>query len=201
VIVTFDLKHFSPEHLEPWGVQALRPQVFLQSLWGQRAVPAAYSRAEPVPNETLPALPSPETIPESESEERPGKPLLPASWWQCFLHGNSDALLGAKEAQHAVDLITDKLGKEAGQLEINGPIRSCELRKKIYAEFGADLALHTMQGLWLEASSGGGQPNTLRVPDMPETVAKFLGPDEPAPPWRLESVEASKERPLERIDR
>jgi hypothetical protein len=37
VIVTFDLKHFSPEHLEPWGVQALRPQVFLQSLWGQRS--------------------------------------------------------------------------------------------------------------------------------------------------------------------
>lgn len=34
VIVTFDLKHFSPEHLEPWGVQASHPQVFLQSLWG-----------------------------------------------------------------------------------------------------------------------------------------------------------------------
>jgi hypothetical protein len=34
VIVTFNLKHFGPEHLEPWGVQAHHPQVFLQSLWG-----------------------------------------------------------------------------------------------------------------------------------------------------------------------
>jgi ribosome-associated toxin RatA of RatAB toxin-antitoxin module len=34
VIVTFDLKHFGSEHLEPWGVRAHHPQVFLQSLWG-----------------------------------------------------------------------------------------------------------------------------------------------------------------------
>ena len=32
------------------------------------------------------------------------------------MYGNSDALLGAKEAQRAVDLIADKLGKGADQL-------------------------------------------------------------------------------------
>jgi len=31
---------------------------------------------------------------------------------------------------------------------------------------------------------------------MPETVAKFFDPEEPVPPWRLESVEASAERRL-----
>lgn len=29
IIVTFNLRHFRPEHLEPWGVRALHPQSFL----------------------------------------------------------------------------------------------------------------------------------------------------------------------------
>ena len=28
-IVTFNLRHFRPEHLEPWGITALHPQSFL----------------------------------------------------------------------------------------------------------------------------------------------------------------------------
>ena len=48
----------------------------------------------------------------------------------------TDALLGRKDALRACDLIADKLGKEAGQLDINGSIRSSELRKKLYEKFG-----------------------------------------------------------------
>jgi len=29
IIVTFNLRHFRPEHLEPWGISALHPQSFL----------------------------------------------------------------------------------------------------------------------------------------------------------------------------
>jgi hypothetical protein len=29
IIVTFNLRHFRPEHLEPWGITALHPQSFL----------------------------------------------------------------------------------------------------------------------------------------------------------------------------
>jgi hypothetical protein len=29
IILTFNLRHFSPEHLEPWGIRALHPQSFL----------------------------------------------------------------------------------------------------------------------------------------------------------------------------
>ncbi len=52
---------------------------------------------------------------------------------------------------HALDLIANKLGKEIGQSEIGGNIRAGQLRKMVYATFGADLALHTIQALWLEA--------------------------------------------------
>jgi hypothetical protein len=29
IIVTFNLRHFRPEHLGPWGIRALHPQSFL----------------------------------------------------------------------------------------------------------------------------------------------------------------------------
>ena len=76
----------------------------------------------------------------------------------------TDALLGRKDALRACDLIADKLGKEAGQLDINGSIRSSELRKKLYEKFGANLALYTMQALWREASSNGEHPSARRSP-------------------------------------
>jgi len=76
---------------------------------------------------------------------RPPLPVLSVDWWQGFLHGNADALLGGKDALRAFDLIADKLGKDAGQLDINGSIRSCELRKRIYAEFGASPSLRSRE--------------------------------------------------------
>jgi len=33
VIVTFNLRHFRPEHLEAWGVRALHPQSFLREIF------------------------------------------------------------------------------------------------------------------------------------------------------------------------
>jgi len=63
------------------------------------------------------------------------------------------------------------------------------LRKRIYAEFGADLALHAMQALWLEATSNGEQLSSVTVPDMPETVARFFAPEDSTPSWRRESDE------------
>lgn len=33
IIVTFNLRHFRPEHLEPWGVRALHPQSFLSGIF------------------------------------------------------------------------------------------------------------------------------------------------------------------------
>jgi hypothetical protein len=125
---------------------------------------------------------------------RPPIALLSAEWWQSFLHGNADALVASNDAQCAFDLIAAKLGKEAQSLGINGSIGANELRKKIYAEFGADLALHTMQALWLEASSNGEQPGAPITQDMPETVASFFAPEDPIPPWRVESVEDRLER-------
>jgi hypothetical protein len=160
------------------------------------SVPAAYSRAGSGPPEALQALLSPETIPEPEPELRPVLPLLPAAWWQSFLHGSSEVLVGGEDAQRALDLIAYKLGKQLKRLEIEGTIRSSQLRKKLYAEFGADLALCTMQALWLEASSNGELPSVPTAPEMSETLAKFFAPDEPAPPWRLESVGDSAERRL-----
>jgi len=129
-------------------------------------------------------------------EQRPPLPSVPADWWRGFLYGNVDALLGAKEARCAVDLVADRLGKEAGQLDINGSIRSRELRQKFYAEFGADLALRTMQALWVEASSNGELPSVVTAPEMSERIAKFFDPEEPVPPWRLESTQDSAERHL-----
>ena len=35
IIVTFNLRHFRPEHLRPWGVRALHPQSFLIDLFRQ----------------------------------------------------------------------------------------------------------------------------------------------------------------------
>src|SRR5437762_901733 len=35
IIVTFNLRHFKLEHLEPWGVRALHPQLFLIEIFRQ----------------------------------------------------------------------------------------------------------------------------------------------------------------------
>jgi predicted nucleic acid-binding protein len=35
IIVTFNLRHFKSEHLEPWGISALHPQSFLMELFRQ----------------------------------------------------------------------------------------------------------------------------------------------------------------------
>ena len=35
IIVTFNLRHFRPEHLEPWGIRALHPQSFLIEIFRQ----------------------------------------------------------------------------------------------------------------------------------------------------------------------
>lgn len=35
IIVTFNLRHFRREHLEPWGVRALNPQSFLSEIFRQ----------------------------------------------------------------------------------------------------------------------------------------------------------------------
>jgi len=35
IIVTFNLRHFRPEHLDPWGVRAVHPQSFLIHLFRQ----------------------------------------------------------------------------------------------------------------------------------------------------------------------
>jgi hypothetical protein len=35
IIVTFNLRHFRKEHLEPWGVVALHPASFLSTLYHQ----------------------------------------------------------------------------------------------------------------------------------------------------------------------
>ena len=35
IIVTFNLRHFKSEHLEPWGVRALHPQSFLNGIFQQ----------------------------------------------------------------------------------------------------------------------------------------------------------------------
>ncbi len=35
IIVTFNLRHFRPEHLEPWGIAVLHPQSFLIEIFRQ----------------------------------------------------------------------------------------------------------------------------------------------------------------------
>ena len=35
IIVTFNLRHFRPEHLDAWGVRALHPQCFLIEIFRQ----------------------------------------------------------------------------------------------------------------------------------------------------------------------
>jgi predicted nucleic acid-binding protein len=35
IIVTFNLRHFRPQHLEPWGIAALHPQSFLIEIFQQ----------------------------------------------------------------------------------------------------------------------------------------------------------------------
>ncbi len=37
IIVTFNLRHFGPEHLETWGVRALHPQSFLTEIFRQES--------------------------------------------------------------------------------------------------------------------------------------------------------------------
>jgi hypothetical protein len=158
------------------------------------SVPSSYSAPGKVLELRSVSEPSPESVPSPEPEQRPSLPLLSADWWQGFLHGNADALVGDKDAQRAVALIADQLGRETGPLDINGSIRARELRKKIYAEFGADLALYTMQALRLQASSNGEKPNATTVTDMSETVAKFFEAEDPVRSWRRESDQARLER-------
>ncbi|MSV28108.1 MAG: PIN domain-containing protein [Bryobacterales bacterium] len=38
IIVTFNLRHFRPEHLEPWGIAAQHPQSFLSEVFRQEQV-------------------------------------------------------------------------------------------------------------------------------------------------------------------
>jgi len=35
IIITFNLRHFRPEHLDPWGIRALHPQSFLMEIFRQ----------------------------------------------------------------------------------------------------------------------------------------------------------------------
>ena len=158
------------------------------------SVPSSYSAPAKVLELRSFSEPSPESIPSPEPEQQPPVPLLSSDWWRNFLHGNADALFGREDAQSAVDLIADKLGKQSERLEIAGTIRSSQLRKKIYAEFGADLALYTMQALWLEASANGEQLSMPTAPDMSETVARFFEPEDPIEPWRRESDQDRLER-------
>jgi hypothetical protein len=157
------------------------------------SVPSSYSAREPAKLRSS-AEPVPELIPQPEVPPPLG--LLSAAWWQSFLNGNADALLARVDAQGALDLIAAKLGREVSQLDANGSIRSCEFRRRIYAEFGADLALHTMQGLWMEASANGDQPKAPTEIEMPETVAKFFEREESPyiPAHRRESDQARLER-------
>ena len=91
-------------------------------------------------------------------------------------------------------LIASRLGKEVGQLELGTSVRSSELCKLIYTKFGADLALHTMQSLCIEAASNGEPPSAPTVPAMSETVAQFFELEDPVPPWRVESDQDRAER-------
>jgi hypothetical protein len=160
------------------------------------SVPSSYSAPGKVLELRSLSEPSPESIPSPEPKQRPSLPLLSADWWQSFLHGNADALVASKDAQRVFDLIAARLGREVSQLNANGSIRSCEFRRRIYAEFGADLALHTMQGLWMEASPNGDQPKAPTEIEMPETIAKFFDREESPyiPPHRRESDQARLER-------
>jgi hypothetical protein len=79
------------------------------------------------------------------------------------------------------DLIANRLGKEIGRSEIDGNIRAGQLRKMVYTKFGADLALHTMQALWLEAASDDEQPSVPAVPNMPDSVAQFFEHEDAVP--------------------
>jgi hypothetical protein len=160
------------------------------------SVPAAYSRVDSVPKEALSTLPLPESISQPEAEQRPVLPLLSAEWWQSFLCGNPDGLLENEDVLHALDLIANRLGKEIGQSEIGGNIRAGQLRKMLYAKFGTDLALRTMQALWLAATSDGEQFPMSTVPDTPETVAQFFEHEDAVPLHRWESDKDSAERRL-----
>ena len=158
------------------------------------SVPSSYSgKVSAIRSEHPPAL-----LPASSPLQPPQKPApalpgLPAQWWQSFLYGSSDALLARVDALRALALVADTLGKDS-DLEISGDIRSGELRKMMYAKFGPDLALHTMQALWLEAAANGEQPSVPAVPNTPEAVAKFFEPEAAVPPHRRESVEDREER-------
>lgn len=170
----------------PSSYPAESPRVGTQGREIQPAqVPQSPAIPPGCPENTLEALPA-----------SPPIPNLPSAWWQSFLYGNPDALLVGDDARRAFALISNKLGKEIGQPDIGGSIRSSELRKKLYARFGADLALHTMQVLWLEAASNGEQASAPVVANMSEPVAKFFEHEDPAPFHRRESNEERGEREL-----
>jgi hypothetical protein len=163
------------------------------------SVPSSYSRVELGPakvreirsgEEPRELQSSPE--PQPKTEQR--LPLLPIQWWQGFLYGNSDGLLSGRDATRAVCLIADRLGKEVGQLELGASIRAGELRKIIYAKFGADLALHTMHELWRQAATNGELSNATSVPETSGNVIKFFEAEDPTLARRRESVEERAER-------
>ena len=43
IVVTFNLRHFRREHLEPWGVVALHPESFLSTSTGKNLPPSSRS--------------------------------------------------------------------------------------------------------------------------------------------------------------
>jgi hypothetical protein len=110
------------------------------------------------------------------------------------LYGSPDALLENEDVLRALDLIANRLGKEIGQSEIDGSIRASQLRKMVYTKFGADLALHAMQALWLEAASDDERPSVPAVPNMPDSVTQFFEHEDAVPAHRWESAEARVQR-------
>jgi hypothetical protein len=58
IIVTFNLRHFGPEHMEPWGILAVHPQSFLIELFyrQQELVLAKLERQAADRSRSLPQL-------------------------------------------------------------------------------------------------------------------------------------------------
>ena len=85
VILTFNLKHFRPEHLEPWGIVALHPDVFLLELY-RKAPALVIDKLHLLATETNRSLPQllailSKTVPVFASaismETQPDVPLVP----------------------------------------------------------------------------------------------------------------------------
>ena len=49
IVVTFDLRHFGPEHLEPWGITALHPQSFPTGIFRHEQTLVTAKLEQPVP--------------------------------------------------------------------------------------------------------------------------------------------------------